>query len=80
MAFGGREAKASQALSPGLWWLGLVHGLMSLLRPIYNVMQFSHRISLIPQGLEGRVNAGYRLLAHLPSPLGAALLSATRQG
>ena len=61
------------ALSPGLWWLCLVHGLMSFLGPIYNVVQFSHRIALIPQGLEGRVNAGYRFLAHLPSPVGAAL-------
>jgi len=60
-------------LSPGLWWLALVHGLMCFLGPIYNVVQFSHRIALIPQGLEGRVNAGYRFLAHLPSPLGAAL-------
>ena len=60
-------------LSPGLFWLGLVHGLMSFVGPIYNVVQFSHRIALIPQGLEGRVNAGYRFLAHLPSPLGAAL-------
>ena len=61
------------ALSPGLWWLGLVHGLMSFLGPVYNVVQFSHRIALIPQGLEGRVNAGYRFVAHLPSPVGAAL-------
>ena len=60
-------------LSPGLWWLALVHGLMCFLGPIYNVVQFSHRIALIPPGLEGRVNAGYRFLAHLPSPVGAAL-------
>ena len=60
-------------LSPGLFWLGLVHGLMSFVGPIYNVVQFSHRIALIPQGLEGRVNAGFRFLAHLPSPIGAAL-------
>ena len=61
------------AVSPGPLWLGLVYGLMSFVGPIYNVVQFSHRIALIPQGLEGRVNAAYRFLAHLPSPVGAAL-------
>jgi predicted MFS family arabinose efflux permease len=57
----------------GLLWLGLVYGLLHFIGPIYNVVQFSHRIALIPPGLEGRVNAGFRFLAHLPSPLGAAL-------
>ena len=61
------------AISPGPLWLGLVYGLMHFVGPIYNVVQFSHRIALIPQGLEGRVNAGFRFLAHLPSPIGAAL-------
>ena len=60
-------------VGPGPLWLGLVYGLMSFVGPIYNVVQFSHRIALIPQGLEGRVNAGFRFLAHLPSPIGAAL-------
>jgi hypothetical protein len=54
-------------------WLGLVYGLISFLGPVYNVVQFSHRIALIPQGLEGRVNAGFRFIAHLPNPVGAAL-------
>jgi predicted MFS family arabinose efflux permease len=57
----------------GLVWLGGVYGLLHFIGPIYNVVQFSHRIALIPQGLEGRVNAGYRFVAHLPNPVGAAL-------
>ncbi len=57
----------------GWLWLGMVFGLISFLGPIYNVVQFSHRIALIPAGLEGRVNAGYRFIAHLPNPLGALL-------
>ena len=61
------------AVSPGPLWLGVVYGLMHFVGPIYNVVQFSHRIALIPPGLEGRVNAGYRFIAHLPVPLGAAL-------
>ena len=61
------------AVSPGPLGLGLVYGLIHFLGPVYNVVQFSHRIALIPQGLEGRVNAGFRFVAHLPNPVGAAL-------
>jgi len=61
------------ALCPSALWLGLVYLLMEFLSPIYNVVQFSHRLALIPPGLEGRVNAGYRFAAHLPSPIGVAL-------
>ena len=61
------------AASPSPLWLGLVFGLIEFLGPVYNVVQFSHRIALIPQGLEGRVNAGYRFIAHALNPVGAAL-------
>jgi len=61
------------ALCPSALWLGLVYLLMEFLNPIYNVVQFSHRLALIPPGLEGRVNAGYRFVAHLPAPIGVAL-------
>ena len=59
------------SLSP--LWLGVVYGLIEFLGPVYNVVQFSHRIALIPHGLEGRVNAGYRFIAHALNPVGAAL-------
>ena len=61
------------AASPSPLWLGVVYGLIEFLGPVYNVVQFSHRIALIPQGLEGRVNAGYRFIAHALNPAGAAL-------
>ena len=61
------------AACPSALWLGLVYGLLEFLGPVYNVVQFSHRIALIPQGLEGRVNAGYRFIAHAFYPAGAAL-------
>ena len=61
------------AVSPSPLWLGLVFGLIEFLGPVYNVVQFSHRIALIPKGLEGRVNAGYRFIAHALNPAGAAL-------
>jgi predicted MFS family arabinose efflux permease len=58
---------------PSALWLGLVYGLLEFLGPVYNVVQFSHRLALIPQGLEGRVNAAYRFIAHVLNPVGAAL-------
>ena len=63
------------ALSPlPLWlWLGLVYALIHFLGLVYNVVQFSHRIALIPAGLEGRVNAGFRFIAHSLNSVGAAL-------
>ena len=61
------------AACPSPLWLGVVYGLFHFLGPVYNVVQFSHRIALIPRGLEGRVNAGYRFIAHVLHPVGAAL-------
>ena len=61
------------ALSPSPLWLGLVYALIHFLGLVYNVVQFSHRIALIPAGLQGRVNAGFRFIAHSLNPVGAAL-------
>mgnify|MGYP000455671856 CR=1 FL=1 len=41
--------------------------------PIFNVTQFSHRLTLIPDQLQGRVNSTFRLFAFGFNPLGAAL-------
>lgn len=61
------------ALAPSPLWLGVVYGLIMFLAPVYNVVQLSHRLALIPAGLEGRVNASFRFTAHLLIPVGAAL-------
>jgi hypothetical protein len=53
--------------------LGVVAGLICTLGPIYNVVQFSYRLALIPDELQGRVNSAFRLLAFGFIPLGAAL-------
>ena len=53
--------------------LGVVYGLIMFVGPIYNVVQFSHRLALIPDALQGRVNSAYRLVAHFGAPFGAAL-------
>jgi predicted MFS family arabinose efflux permease len=53
--------------------LGVVAGLICTLGPIYNVVQFSYRLALIPDELQGRVNSAFRLLAFGFIPVGAAL-------
>jgi predicted MFS family arabinose efflux permease len=58
---------------PQFLWLGVLSGLMSMAAPIYNVVQFSYRLALIPDALQGRVNSTFRLLAFGFQPLGAAL-------
>jgi len=53
--------------------LGVVLAGSFLTGPIYNAVQFSYRISIIPDELQGRVNSAFRLLAFGGQPLGAAL-------
>ena len=60
-------------LCPNAWWLGLVWALACLFGPLYDVVQFAYRIAIIPDGLQGRVNSGFRLFAFLLNPAGAAL-------
>jgi hypothetical protein len=59
-------------LCPGPLSLGAVYALASLFGPLYDVVQFSYRISLIPDALQGRVNSSFRLFAFLLNPVGAA--------
>lgn len=61
------------ALVPAYLLLGVVAALMYVLTPIYNVVQFSYRLALIPDALQGRVNSAFRLLAFGFMPVGAAL-------
>lgn len=60
-------------LCPNALWLGGVWALACLFGPLYDVVQFSYRIALIPDGLQGRVNSSFRLFAFLLNPVGAAL-------
>lgn len=61
------------AVVPGYLLLGVVAALIYLVAPIYNVVQFSYRLALIPDALQGRVNSTFRLLAFGFIPIGAAL-------
>jgi predicted MFS family arabinose efflux permease len=58
---------------PNFVLLGVVAALIFLVGPVYNVVQFSYRLALIPDALQGRVNSVFRLLAFGFMPLGAAL-------
>ena len=53
--------------------LGILMALSWMISPIYNVVQFSYRLALIPERLLGRVNSTFRLLAFGFQPIGAAI-------
>ena len=60
-------------LAPNFFFLGLISAFLFMLGPIYNVVQFSYRLALIPDDLQGRVNSTFRLVAFGFQPLGLAL-------
>ncbi|MDE2002178.1 MAG: MFS transporter, partial [Betaproteobacteria bacterium] len=43
------------AIAPSYLLLGVIAGLIFVLGPVYNVVQFSYRLSIIPDELQGRV-------------------------
>jgi predicted MFS family arabinose efflux permease len=58
---------------PSYFLLSAVASVTAFLAPVYNVVQFSYRLSIIPDRLQGRVNSVFRLLAFGFMPVGAAL-------
>jgi MFS family permease len=67
------------ALSPNLIVLGLLVAAAGLVLPTFDVVQFSYRLALIPDDLQGRVNSIYRLVAIGTIPIGQALAGALLQ-
>ncbi|MDQ6695676.1 MAG: hypothetical protein M3014_14915 [Chloroflexota bacterium] len=59
--------------APNFLVLGIISALTWMIAPIYNVVQFSYRLALIPERLQGRVNSTFRLLAFGFQPLGSAV-------
>jgi predicted MFS family arabinose efflux permease len=53
--------------------LAVVSALFAVTDPIYDITQFSYRMALIPDELQGRVNSVYRMIARATPPLGLAL-------
>jgi len=61
------------AVMPSYFWLGVMAAIGAFTGPIYNVVQFSYRVALIPDELQGRVNSTFRLICFGFIPVGAAL-------
>jgi len=53
--------------------VGAILILQFLATPSYNTVQYSYRLALIPDALQGRVNSAFRLVALGSAPLGLAL-------
>ena len=58
--------------APSLFWLTAINLIMQIVGPVYNIAQYSNRVQLIPDKLQGRVNAAYRMIAMGAFPLGSA--------
>lgn len=54
--------------------LGVIAAGFFLLGPVYNVVQYSYRLALIPDRLQGRVNSAFRLIAFGAQPLGVFVM------
>jgi predicted MFS family arabinose efflux permease len=61
------------AIAPNVIVLGIITFLIYVCLPSYDIVQFSYRLALIPDRLQGRVNSAWRLIAFGFDPLGAAL-------
>ncbi len=67
------------AIAPNPFALGVIFAATFLTSPIYNVVQFGYRLTLIPDELQGRVNSAFRLIAFGGQPLGYALAGVLMQ-
>jgi len=61
------------AFAPDPFVLGVVNAASFIVVPVYMVVQYSCRLSLIPDQMRGRVNAVFRLIAIGSQPVGIAL-------
>jgi predicted MFS family arabinose efflux permease len=61
------------AIAPNVLWLGVISIAMFMSDTIYDIMQFSYRLSMIPGELQGRINSIFRLIAFAGDPIGLTL-------
>ncbi|HET8841436.1 MAG TPA: MFS transporter [Ktedonobacteraceae bacterium] len=61
------------AIAPNTLILGFANAVSFIIVPIYMSTQFSYRLIVIPDALQGRVQSIYRLLSFGSQPLGLAL-------
>ncbi|WP_162005449.1 MFS transporter [Dictyobacter vulcani] len=60
-------------LAPNLLMVGTILALIFFLFPIFDVLQRSQRMALIPDALQGRINSVYRLIVFSSNPISMAL-------
>lgn len=58
------------AWAPGPLALAAAYGVLAFCGPVYNVVQLSRRLAMIPDGLQGRVNSAFRCAATALHPVG----------
>ncbi len=84
-----RRFSFGRAISGACWWLalsfllyaampkplalGAIFALRSLVPPVYDTVQVSYRLALIPDMLQGRVNSVFRLITSSLQPIVLAL-------
>ncbi len=61
------------AIAPNPLLLGISNTISFIVVPIYTVTQYTYRIAIIPDRLQGRVNSVFRLIAFGGQPLGIAI-------
>jgi predicted MFS family arabinose efflux permease len=67
------------AAAPDLPILAVLVTVLFLVTPTGDVLQFSYRLALIPDSLQGRVNSVFRLIGWSGRPVGLALAGALAQ-
>jgi hypothetical protein len=70
---------ALYAIAPTPLALGAVNALGFTIIPIYMSVQYSYRLALTPDALQGRVNSVFRLIAYGNQPLSLAVTGALLQ-
>lgn len=66
-------------IAPNVVVIGLIMAALSTIGTLYNIVQYSYRLSRIPDALQGRVNSVFRLIAFGGQPVGAAVIGAVLQ-
>ncbi len=67
-------------VAPNALALGVVNAIIFVAVPIYMGAQYSYRLALIPDALQGRVNSAFRLISYGVQPLSLAMTGALLEG
>jgi predicted MFS family arabinose efflux permease len=68
------------ALAQSVLVLFILTPVLFFLGPIYNVVNASYRLAIVPDALQGRVNSAVRLISFASQPLGLAVTGVLLQG